>query len=315
MAVSYFPFDTGAGAGAREADWVKMGQFWAPNGCRILSSVGSLEVYGDNSGKWVKVKPGAGWINGQYYESDAEQIIAIGDNTSGNARIDRIVLRADRTANTIAVAVLAGTPAGSPTAPALTQTSTTWEMTLAQVAVANGFSSITAGDVTDERQWSGYVNTTVNATTTNQQKDWSMPWGVVDYKIMASDTTILSGGSFVSTDITGLSSTKSYRKNRLLKVSISAITGPSVTARSLALLIDYGSSYARIDSFDIVSTALEGRSAFLLLPTSADGTLTIKAQFSLSGAAANVTFSSGATGTVDHTSMVIEDIGPAGAPS
>jgi len=38
--------------------------------------------------------------------------------------------------------VLAGTPGGSPVAPTLTRNTTVWELSLAQISVSNGFSTI-----------------------------------------------------------------------------------------------------------------------------------------------------------------------------
>ena len=84
-----------------------------------------------------------------YNSSFVDQTIA--PNTSGNPRIDRVVERLDKTANTVSLAVITGTPGVSPTPPALTRTPTVWEISLAQVEVINGASTITNSDITDER--------------------------------------------------------------------------------------------------------------------------------------------------------------------
>lgn len=118
------------------------------NGLRVQAS--------SPAAKTVDVTAGRGMARGIMYDNDAAVTLDIDDNSSGNPRIDRIVLRADWTAQTIRLAVLKGTPAGSPTAPALTQTDgTTWEVALAQVAVANGFSTIVDGNITREREFIG----------------------------------------------------------------------------------------------------------------------------------------------------------------
>lgn len=152
MAQNSWPFVGGGGTAVNEDQWSIMARFWAQSG--VTDYANTLEVYGDSSGRQVKVKTGRACVRGHWYENTAEETVAIAANASGNPRIDRIVLRLDPSANSIVLAVVQGTPAGSPSAPALTQTDVgTYELTLARVAVANGASTIAAGDVTDERTY------------------------------------------------------------------------------------------------------------------------------------------------------------------
>lgn len=156
MAESYYPFDAGAGANAVESQWRAMAQMWVTGGSGVLAGeLNTLETFGDSTGLQVKVKSGRAWVRGHYYENDAQRTLSISSNSSGNPRIDRVVARLDATANTITALVITGTPAASPSAPAITQTSTTWDIPLAQVAVANGAATISAGNVTDERAYVG----------------------------------------------------------------------------------------------------------------------------------------------------------------
>lgn len=91
--------------------------------------------------------------NGKYLvEITATEVVTITANSSGNPRIDNIVVEVDDTAfsdasDVAVVKAVAGTPAGSPVAPALLANQTL----LAQVAVANGFSTIVAANITDKR--------------------------------------------------------------------------------------------------------------------------------------------------------------------
>jgi microcystin-dependent protein len=88
-------------------------------------------------------------------------------NSSGSLRIDRIILRNAVTgAKTITIEVLKGTPGAG--APALTQTSTTYEVSLAQVSVANGVSQILNANITDERTWVTLKNIRQEAFVANQ---------------------------------------------------------------------------------------------------------------------------------------------------
>lgn len=104
----------------------------------------------------VDVSIGHAWVQGRYVEVYASaEALTISANASGNPRVDSIVVRLDYAARTGTIAVLEGTPAASPAAPTLTQNSTTWEHRLANVAVANGASSIGSSDITDVRDWVG----------------------------------------------------------------------------------------------------------------------------------------------------------------
>lgn len=146
----YLPFDAGAGANVTEDNWRKMARHWLGSG--VLSNEDNeLQVYGDSSGMQVKVKIGKGMIRGHYGETTVEKILPIAANASGNPRIDRVVLRGDFVNNRLEVDIIQGTPAASPAAPAVTQNTSIWEQSLAQVAVANGAVTIAAGNVTDER--------------------------------------------------------------------------------------------------------------------------------------------------------------------
>ncbi|HVM29533.1 MAG TPA: hypothetical protein VM305_02000 [Candidatus Limnocylindrales bacterium] len=101
----------------------------------------------------VRVDTGAAFVRGYYLEvySSAETL-AIAAADPANPRIDRVVVRRDLAGRTGALAVLTGTPAGSPTAPALTQLEAgTWEIPLARIAVAAGATSIATANITDER--------------------------------------------------------------------------------------------------------------------------------------------------------------------
>lgn len=104
----------------------------------------------------IAVASGAAILqDGFVYVREASGNVTIGAANPTNPRIDRIVLRLTRegqaTQGTVALAVVAGTAASSPVAPNLTQTSATWEISLAQVLVDAGVTAIAAGKVTDER--------------------------------------------------------------------------------------------------------------------------------------------------------------------
>jgi hypothetical protein len=101
----------------------------------------------------VKVNIGRAFVDGAWYETDTAETLSIAANNDGSgfARIDTIVLRKSYAAQTVRLAVLQGTPAASPAAPTLTQNTSTWEYPLADVAVANLFTTITNANITDRR--------------------------------------------------------------------------------------------------------------------------------------------------------------------
>lgn len=99
----------------------------------------------------VDVGTGEAFIKGAWYQNTAAKTMTIETADPTNPRIDRIVLRLSWSANSIVLAVLKGTAAASPSAPTLTQTSGTWELSLAQVRVAAGATSIVTANITDER--------------------------------------------------------------------------------------------------------------------------------------------------------------------
>lgn len=128
----------------------KIGRLWGLTGVD-LTYLDKLEVYGDSTGRQVKVKTGRALDDGYYGEITVEKTIALATNTSGNPRIDRIVVQTVP-GGPMTIEPVQGTPAGSPTAPALTQSATgTFQFSLAQVAVADAYTTVAAGDVTDER--------------------------------------------------------------------------------------------------------------------------------------------------------------------
>lgn len=102
----------------------------------------------------VLVASGAALVQGIAYLNDDTETLAIAANASGNARIDTVVLQADYALQTVRLAVLTGTPAASPVAPSLTQSAgVLWEIPIANIAVANGFTTIANSNITQRQEW------------------------------------------------------------------------------------------------------------------------------------------------------------------
>ncbi|MCP3738823.1 pyocin knob domain-containing protein [Rossellomorea sp. BNER] len=156
MTITYFPFDSGQGANVSEIQWQKMSDYWMGTGA-IQTELNELKVFADSTGMQVKVMSGRAWLKGHFFESDAEEVLSIGASDATNPRKDLVILRVDWNTNRIEQAVLQGVPSASPTAPALTQNTSRWEIDLAEITVNAGVNTITAGDVKDKREYSQHA--------------------------------------------------------------------------------------------------------------------------------------------------------------
>ena len=102
----------------------------------------------------VQVNPGAGIVTGHRYILDAADTVTLA-NGEANARIDLVVLESN--ANTpvraVQLAVVKGTAAASPVAPALTWDSAVQQIELARVHVPAGATTLNAATLTDMRRY------------------------------------------------------------------------------------------------------------------------------------------------------------------
>lgn len=119
-------------------------------------------VFADGTGtRLVKVRASlVGYVRGSYWESGTTDIAlpALAANGSGQPRIDLVVLRLNRSDYSVTEAVLTGTPATAPTAPARSMdVSSTglYEIPLAEVRVDPGVTAIPASAVTTKAWYLG----------------------------------------------------------------------------------------------------------------------------------------------------------------
>lgn len=151
MAIKYGFFNSVSGDRKYNADdisnyFVKLisdGVFPTPATC--------LQVI-ESSGMNVNVSAGWGFVRCRWVHNTTYEALSIGASDLVLNRIDRVVIRLDPSARNITFVVKAGTPAATPEPPALTRVSDgVYELSLAQIAVNAGTSSITQADITDER--------------------------------------------------------------------------------------------------------------------------------------------------------------------
>lgn len=140
------------------------GLIWASDVPDALTALGigvsgtGLAVSADGSDMNVDISAGMAILkDGCPYVLEAADDLTIGAADGSNPRIDRVVLRLTREGQAdqgkIALMVLAGTAAASPAAPSLTQSAATWDLSLAQVLVGTGVTTIASNKVTDERTY------------------------------------------------------------------------------------------------------------------------------------------------------------------
>lgn len=94
-------------------------------------------AYDDAVQETFEVGAGGALVDGKPYRNSATVTLTVAAAVGlGNSRIDRVVLRADWTAQTVRITLISGTNAASPVAPAITQTpGTTYDLPLYQVLV------------------------------------------------------------------------------------------------------------------------------------------------------------------------------------
>jgi len=110
-----------------------------------------LKVTAPGGTMTVTTAAGFAIVRGFMYYSDAVVTNTI-TASSSNPRIDLIILRLDPSANSIVQAVLTGSPAASPSAPALTQTTTgIYEIEIGRVTVPALATTISSGNIKDTR--------------------------------------------------------------------------------------------------------------------------------------------------------------------
>lgn len=175
MAENAYPFDSGTGSVITENDWSNLASTWQDDG--IIQGDyfgGTLVVYTNVELNKVHLNTGAAMLKGFRYENTQDLIIPFATGNVTNPRIDRVVLRLDRNANTIRAVLIQGTPAVSPTLPALTNAFPIFEMPLAQIKVIANATTVASADIT-------YDYSVVGKRVQASAAIASLPYGSVAY--------------------------------------------------------------------------------------------------------------------------------------
>ena len=123
------------------------------SGC-VLGYENELEVSPNTPANMgVVVQTGRCYVQGYYGWVTSNEALTVSAAHTSLPRIDRVVARLSVSVNqSVTFAIKTGTPAANPSAPALTRTSETYEISLARIAIGAGVMSITAANITDERE-------------------------------------------------------------------------------------------------------------------------------------------------------------------
>ncbi len=164
MAEQFYPTTTSPVSTGLQ--WSRMARLWMVDGVDDLPTGSGLRPsVGSGTGNVVSVSAGRGWCRGVFYATDTAVTTTLPDNTTSSPRLDRIVLRVDLANNRAFITSVTGTPAASPTLPALTNDDTNGVYDL-PLGYARVEASNISFSVTDSRAFVG--RPVVYATSQNR---------------------------------------------------------------------------------------------------------------------------------------------------
>lgn len=97
----------------------------------------------------IEIKEGKALVQGYYYFNDSDLALTVQANIDGSGfdRIDTVVLEVDFINQTVRADIVVGTPSAIPVPPTLTKTSSLYQVPLADIQVANLFTTILNADI------------------------------------------------------------------------------------------------------------------------------------------------------------------------
>lgn len=150
VGIGGFPFNSNNGDRIYDAsDWtdyfsriIRTGVFQYPTGQLAVSCFQDMTL---------SIAPGTLYINGVSAAIDDAKTVALAYGDASLPRIDRVVARLDRSARTVQLGVLQGTPSENPSAPALERGSDAFDLCLCEVTVPAGAVTLVSSNLTDRR--------------------------------------------------------------------------------------------------------------------------------------------------------------------
>lgn len=278
----------------------------------VLYEVGNRLVVGAPGGMFVSVNTGEAMVNGFWYKNTASLNLAVGNNTSGSTRTDRVVLRLDRNNNTLSAALVVGTPGAG--VPALTQNAVVWEMPLASIVIPTGTTAaITAGMITDVRTYSQMV-----------QYGLEVADGVLGYSHLTNGavsnlllnykaaTDLFSASTITGSVQTDLVAAQNFTVNTgctalLIALQISGQdAGTTVAGIGISILIDGTTRYGIAPAHKSAATSVAANGGAILIPGLTAGVHSVKPQiFSTATITANFYLRAATQPNIEWLSMQV----------
>ena len=164
------------------------------NGVFGISDSTCFQVSVATGGAGVSIAPGACQIQGATGYEENAVTLEITPNSSNLPRIDTVVARLNDNSDyrSIYFDILEGTPAVTPTAPALTQSDSIWELGLCNISRPANSSVITNSNITDTRADSsrcGYVTAIQQLDTASLYQQFQAYIQEVQDALDAADAT------------------------------------------------------------------------------------------------------------------------------
>ena len=118
----------------------------------VLSTIGDVFVVEATTGMQISVGSGKSWFLKSWLTNTAAKVLTLSTAHVSYSRIDIIALDFDKSESvrTNSIIVVEGTPAASPTIPALLNTTTHLQIPLAHILVGVGVTEIVQGNITDK---------------------------------------------------------------------------------------------------------------------------------------------------------------------
>ncbi|QKS71655.1 hypothetical protein FLK61_34075 [Paenalkalicoccus suaedae] len=142
-----------------------------------IDNEAGLRVTADGTNMQTTVDVGGALMEGYQYTNTTPLQLTHDLPEADTDRIDRVVLRLDKSAQNrfIRAFIVKGEPSATPEPPELTRTSLVYELSLAQVYLTANTSTIPATDVTDERldeELCGIVSSLITIPTSQFLQEW-----------------------------------------------------------------------------------------------------------------------------------------------
>lgn len=142
----------------------------------IYQSIGGAFAVTALTGMNVNVAAGRAWLDHTWTLNDSNLVLTVEASEPALNRIDTVCIEvySDNNIRTNSIKIVKGTPAGSPVAPTMTNTTGLKQYPLANISVGAGVTSITSGNITNRI---GVAGGTAFVTGIVSSIDFSILWG------------------------------------------------------------------------------------------------------------------------------------------